>query len=120
MFLAVGELINHLVIDSAVFRLPVLYNQRLPDHKSGMITVQKTPKHLFNDAFAPNKVDLSQPRTQSLGFIKKHTLKLDNNQVIKRVFIVDSSIMRPFVPVYIEFCVVAMFVYMLNCRYLYD
>ena len=62
--LAVGELINQYLNDSAVFRLPVLYNQRLPDHKSGMITVQKTPITSDYDAFAPKILGLSQPRTQ--------------------------------------------------------
>ena len=32
--MAVGEFANHLVIDSAVFGLPLLYNKQLPDlHK---------------------------------------------------------------------------------------
>ena len=54
-------MINQYVNDSMVFRFPLFYNQRLPDHKSGMITVQETPKHQFNDAFAPNILGLSQP-----------------------------------------------------------
>ena len=62
--LAVGELINQYLNDSAVFRSPVLYNQRLPDYKSGMITVQKTPITPDYDAFAPKILGLSQPRTQ--------------------------------------------------------
>ena len=36
----------------------VPYGKRLPNHKPGMITVRKTPKHHSNDAFASDKAGL--------------------------------------------------------------
>ena len=68
--LAVRELINQYLNDFVAFGLPLFYNQRPPDHKSGMITVQKTPITSDYDAFAPKILGLSQPRTQFLGFAK--------------------------------------------------
>ncbi len=56
--MAVGEFSNHLFIDSVAFGLPLFYNQQLPDHKSGMITVQKAPITSDYDAFAPEQMGL--------------------------------------------------------------
>jgi hypothetical protein len=49
---------SYVLNDSAVFRLPVFYNQQLPDIASGMITMQKTPTTSNYDAFAPNTYGL--------------------------------------------------------------
>jgi len=43
--LVVGEFKNHIISDSVVFRLPVLYNQRPPDQSVRDNSGAKTPKH---------------------------------------------------------------------------
>lgn len=51
-----------------------------------MITVQETPKHLFNDAFAPNKMGLSQPKPIFYRFAlrlyrKRNKIKWTNESI---------------------------------------
>ena len=59
---AVGELENHLISDSVVF----IYTPTAPQPKVRDANGAKTPKHLFNDAFAPNEKGFLQPRTNLL------------------------------------------------------
>ena len=59
---------SYLLDDSVAFGLPLFYNQRLPDHKSGMITVQKHRNIFLTMLSHRTDMGLSQPRTQSLGF----------------------------------------------------
>lgn len=59
----VGELINHCIIDSVAFGQALFYSKQLPDINQGYNDAKsiETPDY---DAFAPNTVGLSQPRTQ--------------------------------------------------------
>lgn len=59
---------SYLLDDSVAFGLPLFYNQRLPDHKPGMITVQKHRNIFLTMLSHRTDMGLSQPRTQSLGF----------------------------------------------------
>ncbi|MBR1374074.1 hypothetical protein IJ556_06450 [bacterium] len=63
-------MLNHFIIDFVAFGLPLLYHQRTPDHKSGMITVQKTLITSDYDAFAPNEVGLACPEPNLLDSLR--------------------------------------------------
>jgi hypothetical protein len=50
---AVGELANHFTVDSAAFMYTLAAPQPSLNKGQGHYGAKKTPKHLFNDAFAP-------------------------------------------------------------------
>ena len=52
-----------------------------PTFKSGMITVQETPKHQFNDAFAPDLIWAFEGPSRFLPVQLNFIMKKEQNQV---------------------------------------
>lgn len=75
--MAVGELVS-------ANKCSVPCGKRLPNHKLGMITMQKAPKTSDYDAFAPCLRATTAPNPYPYGFIAKCTRLTGINQALSR------------------------------------